>query len=221
MMPHIAPMLMVDGERRPPKGQQVFTASGTNFVVPDFVYSISYVLVTAGIARRVTSPTRPGQGGVLSWGNDIPVLPGQTIRVFIDNDPDVPSVLVYRLSPYLAIANQTTPFYNATATEHTDGGFSGGVGSFSSSIGNSGTYTGNGGVTSSSSGFTGGNGIDLVGANIPNPGTTGTPSAAGRGGNYGGGASTYNALVGQVGIGAVRIIWGPDRAYPSTNTGDM
>ena len=39
----------------------------------------------------------------------------------------------------------------------------------------------------------------------------------GYGGLYGGGGDTYNGLVG----GAVRIIWGTGRSFPSTNTGNL
>jgi hypothetical protein len=42
-----------------------------------------------------------------------------------------------------------------------------------------------------------------------------------RGGSYGGGSGSYTgAFVGGQ-TGAVRIIWGPNRAFPSTNTGDL
>jgi len=45
-------------------------------------------------------------------------------------------------------------------------------------------------------------------------GTAGT--SIGEGGNYGGGSSQLSS-----GQGAVRIIWGYNRAFPSTNTGDV
>jgi hypothetical protein len=38
---------------------------------------------------------------------------------------------------------------------------------------------------------------------------------------YGGAAGTTNQGNGQGGRGAVRIIWGAGRAFPSTNTGDL
>lgn len=55
---------------------------------------------------------------------------------------------------------------------------------------------------------------------------SGTAGSAGSGQVYGGGGNNY--FVGGIGYvcqaggkGAVRIIWGPGRAFPATNTGDM
>lgn len=42
------------------------------------------------------------------------------------------------------------------------------------------------------------------------------------GGAHGGGHGLYNnSTTGDGGVGAVRIIWGPNRSFPSTNTGDQ
>lgn len=57
------------------------------------------------------------------------------------------------------------------------------------------------------------------------PGTS--SSYAGAGGGYGGGGGGYDGGGGEIGAGgnggggAVRIIWGTGRAFPSTNTGDV
>lgn len=73
--------------------------------------------------------------------------------------------------------------------------------------------------TASSAGGIGGSG----GAN----GGTGATGAGGAGGAYGGGgagggiAGSTNHPGGAGGYGAVRIIWGAGRSYPSTNTGDV
>lgn len=50
-----------------------------------------------------------------------------------------------------------------------------------------------------------------------------TPMNGGAGGSYGGGSGcAFNGgSVGSAKAGAVRIIWGQDRAFPSTNTGDL
>jgi hypothetical protein len=48
------------------------------------------------------------------------------------------------------------------------------------------------------------------------PGSGGSLGSGGNGGNYGaGGAGSVNSTGGS---GAVRIIWGQNRAFPSTNT---
>ncbi len=41
------------------------------------------------------------------------------------------------------------------------------------------------------------------------------------GGDYGGGAGSNDSWGSYGGKGAVRIIWGPERAFPATNTGDL
>jgi hypothetical protein len=58
------------------------------------------------------------------------------------------------------------------------------------------------------------------GVGIYGKGATGLyGSNGGSGGGYGGGAG---GAAGQVGDGgAVRIIWGPGRSFPSTNTADQ
>ena len=53
----------------------------------------------------------------------------------------------------------------------------------------------------------------------------GNPGSGGSEKNYGGGGSGAEDDSGAGGAdggqGAVRIIWGPGRSYPSTNTGDV
>lgn len=72
---------------------------------------------------------------------------------------------------------------------------------------------GSGGIGTGQGGSAGSNGLTY----------SSSPLVLPSGGNYGGGGS-YNAYVnvgGNGGTGAVRIIWGPNRAFPSTNTQDM
>lgn len=88
----------------------------------------------------------------------------------------------------------------AASTSFTPGG-GGGTGIYGA--GTSGL--GGSGGTSSISGTRGGGGSAGVGGSV-------TPA----GGQYGGGAGGNG---GSGGDGAVRIIWGPNRAFPSTNTG--
>jgi hypothetical protein len=46
----------------------------------------------------------------------------------------------------------------------------------------------------------------------------GNPGSGGSANLYGGGGNGWTSDSGR---GAVRILWGTNRAYPSTNTGDM
>jgi hypothetical protein len=98
--------------------------------------------------------------------------------------------------------------------EGNGGGGGGGVGL--TGAGANGTGGGGGGGASAGYGGTGGS----DGADGTRP-TTG--NAGGSGGTYGGGAGGADAQstpVGTAAPGAVRLIWGADRAYPSTNTTD-
>jgi hypothetical protein len=58
------------------------------------------------------------------------------------------------------------------------------------------------------------------GAGSANPGSTSNPSTGGLYGGGGGGAELTNEN-GPGRNGAVRIIWGPNRSFPSTNTGNL
>lgn len=91
------------------------------------------------------------------------------------------------------------------------GGGGGGVGILgqgSNGAAGSGACSGNGG----GGGSGGANGLSGSGASGCN----------GRGGAYGGGAGSGSRVVGDGGVGAVRIIWpGTSRSFPSTNTGNL
>lgn len=114
-------------------------------------------------------------------------------------------------------------------------GGAGGAGSPSTGANGSGGGGGGGGAASSSGGGGGGGGVGLLGqgANGTGGNTTGTGGTAGSGGssgsaiptggggNYGGGGGFRSTGVSSAGNGAVRIIWGAGRAFPSTNTGNL
>jgi hypothetical protein len=78
---------------------------------------------------------------------------------------------------------------------------------------------GAGGTFGGANGGPGGGGSG--GANgSANPGSTGAPSTGGVYGGGGGGSELINEH-GPGAVGAVRLIWGEGRAFPSTNTGDV
>ena len=112
------------------------------------------------------------------------------------------------------------------STNHTAGAGGGGGGGYSNASG--------GGVGILGQGANGVAGIYNKNNGLGGPGSGGSygtlsgTSVGGRGGAYGGGATpstnyqSYSALKGgQGGHGAVRIIWGNGRAYPSTKTGNL
>ena len=98
------------------------------------------------------------------------------------------------------------------------GGYSGNGGS-----GFTGSWTiGSGGGGAGGSGSNGGGGVGIFGEGDSGTengegGSGGGNSTGNKGGKYGGGASEGR----DGGKGAVRIIWGSNRSFPSTNTGNM
>ena len=112
---------------------------------------------------------------------------------------------------------------------HDGAGGGGGGGGYTNSHGGGG---GGGGVgiygegTSGSGGQGGTSSTDLTAAGGGSGGTDGATNtssyqAGNDGGNYGGGGGCAYYTGGDGGGGAVRIIWGPGRSFPSTNTGNV
>jgi len=249
-------------------GQIVFTTAGTtSWVVPAGVTSICGVAV--GPASRNTS----SGGGGLSWRNNIPVTPGETltIQIGVNQASSVASThtALYRGSTILMIAEGANGINggrggknaniinggggnggNSNSTVYAGGG---GAGGYTGDGGSSPPYTssyiggngsGGGGGAGGSYYAAGGGGVGLMGQgangvggngsafNQINYGTGGSGGANGGayindatpelGGNYGGGSS-YGTTLPAVGsqVGAMRLIWGPNRAFPSTGTADQ
>jgi hypothetical protein len=110
-------------------------------------------------------------------------------------------------------------------------GGAGGAGNFAGSNGTGGAGGGGGGGSGANRGA-GGGGVGIlgqgtsgsggsitVGGTAGSGGSSGVGTAAGIYGGGGGGADSSGYSAGNGGDGAVRIIWGPNRAFPSTNTG--
>ena len=101
----------------------------------------------------------------------------------------------------------------------------GGAGGYSGNGGNgsTGSWTaGSGGGGAGGSGAKGGGGVGLLGEGDSGTengegGSGGANQSANKGGHFGGGASEGR----DGGRGAVRIIWGSNRSFPSTNTGNV
>jgi hypothetical protein len=137
-----------------------------------------------------------------------------------------------------------------TAASSAYGGGGGGAGGYAGNGGNGATIHtlpggngagggGGGGSGSTGAGFGGGGGVGIYGqgangaggsasddaSSAGQPGSNGSVGTLGNGGLYGGGGSGGDTtlIVGRGnGVdGAVRIIWGPNRAFPSTNTGNL
>jgi hypothetical protein len=97
-------------------------------------------------------------------------------------------------------------------------GNGGGVGIFGEGASGAG---GTGSTSNGSNGFGGSGGQDGGRGGGLSQGATSYVNKGGDFGGGGGGADNANGEHGDGGSGAVRIIWGLDRAFPSTNTGDL
>lgn len=206
-----------------PSGQQLFTSSG-NFVVPDGVTSICAVAI--GIGRTATDQ-RNGTGGALAFVNDSPVTPGETIEVYIDTSSsrlERPAQVAFLSA---GAGRATAPGIVIAGTGFPGGGRADG-GASSSGLARNGSgaggYTSEGQTASDSSinsGFGGGGSSPYGGASGADQGVS--PNSDGA--PYGGGGGKFytgtTLVAGAGGPGCVRIIWGPGRAFPNTNTADV
>ncbi|MDO8552761.1 MAG: LamG-like jellyroll fold domain-containing protein [bacterium] len=107
------------------------------------------------------------------------------------------------------------------------GGYSGNGGAGGNATGGNGSGGGGGGGAYAGGIGRAGGGVGILGEGTSGAGgTSGTPDGGGgsgggtggNGNNIYGGAPKYGDLAA---VGAVRIIWGTSRSFPSTNTGDM
>ena len=118
------------------------------------------------------------------------------------------------------------------------GGYSGGGGQGGrSTTGNNGSGGGGSGGNGGNTYGGGGGGVGILGEGSSGTGGNGAGGSGGSAGGNGGGSSSQGGGThgggggaaeddtqdsgGDGGVGAVRIIWGPGRAYPSTNVGDV
>lgn len=208
------------------------------FIVPADVTSICAVVIGRG--ANSSSTNHAGAGGGLSYRNDIPVTPGESLTMISDTG----STRLLRGTEILVIANAGSGLNggkggkNASAVN--TGGGDGGEGGYSNFNGDSSGGTagrwGSKGASGSQDGsgtMYGGQGSSLIGSSYGGAAGTsvgattnsenGTPP--GGGGMYGGGAGNdgtggYTTTF-QGGPGGCRIIWGANRAFPNTNTADM
>ena len=197
-----------------PVGEQSWTAPGTyTFTVPANVYSVSAVAIGGGGAQLPLNSNNAwsGGGGALTYINNLSVTPGQSI-----------SVVVGARGVYYYAGGGDSQSGGASSFGIMTAGGGGGAKSYGAvGIGGtpSGTYT---------AGFSGGNGIysqsyNLLGgsaggysANGATGGNAGTGLYGGPG-SYGKGdsAAYYNPSPSNSTDGAVRVIWGPGRSFPS------
>ena len=182
-----------------PPGQDAYTSSGTySWVAPTGISSVSVVAIGGG--WQDTGYGRGGGGG-LGWKNNISVIPGQSYTVFVGPGGSD------------SVSAETSYFINAET-----------VSGLAGSSGAGGSYVGDGGGTGGYAGAPfgaggGAGGYSGNGGNAASDYGNGSGGSGGGGGHYLSEGASFYRLNG--GGGAVRIIWGPNRAFPSTNTGDV
>jgi hypothetical protein len=195
-------------------GQQEYLSPGTyTWTCPNGVSSVSVVCIGAGGNGIQFGGTVVGAGGGgLVYRNNIPVVPGNNYTVIVG-------------SPGGGVSTGSSYFCGSEAITGASGGDNGSTaatfGGYPIGVYTAGT-TGGGGQSqfggTSLGGATGtytGNGNTGTGTGI---GTTGTGST----GTYGaGGSSVYTGSPTNGGSGAVRILWGSGRSYPSTLTANQ
>lgn len=224
-------------------GEHVYNTPGTySWTAPVGVTSVSVVAVGAGSrASQGGNLYNGGGGGGLGWKNNITVVPGTSYTVVVGAGTSVNG------HSYFIDTSTVAGFGGNVLTGGSyvgDGGGNGGNGErgeqyvADGSGGGAGGYSGNGGNGSRNGGgagtggaaggggFRSGGGVGIYGEGASGSavggGTGGRGGSGGQdasnsgavGGNYGGGATTayYSG-----GSGAVRIVWGPDRSFPTTS----
>lgn len=203
-------MIMAAAQRRKlhrklPTGQAFFQSNGSyKWKCPEGVTKVSVALVGSGGAGYWEN-RQVGAGANVRWINDVDVVPGTEYTVFIPTQ---------RQARNLQADNGTSAFGYTAASALSDK-VKGANGSPSIQTLNN-QYRAGGSVGYVNTGTTG-QGIDLKTFTAVAPGDSSRFHGgwAGGGGGYGASAS------GLGGVGAVRIIWGKDRAFPNQNIGDM
>lgn len=189
-------------------GQAEFTSAGTyTWTAPNGVSSVSVLCVGGGAGGRyITLPTGRyltygGAGGDLVYSNSVAVIPGNTYTVVVGAG----GLQQTGSSGTVAVYSGKDSTFNGTTVVAAGGSSS------SSSSGGVVRSGGNGGVAWTD---------DFGATPVPGSGGGGAGSS-GSGQLYGGGGRAGVSARSNGASGAVRIIWGAGRAYPSTNTADL
>lgn len=189
-----------------PNGQIQYTSAGTfQWTCPPNVTRVSVALVGAGGSGKA-SAGNTGTGGNVRFINDLPVIPGQVYTIML------PAVDYNNYQ-----ARNTTSAFGYTADSPLGGIVQGGNGT----QGITGQYSEllSGGNVGFIPAGRNGQGINLKTFAATSP--TGTFSRTGGQCGGGGGFWRDRDNAGAGGSAGVRIIWGENRAFPSTNIGDL
>lgn len=194
--------MLFGGKSSLPAGQVMYATANTfSFVVPDGVTAISaYARGSGGGGGSGNTSYRglaggPGGIGGSNYLNDIPVTPGETLTIRVGAGGGTPGpgtvTQLLRDTTVLLTATGGASGYNSTGT----------------------------GSSESNPGYPGPAAPAIPGATGLGTGNL-TPGSGGNGGRgylIGGGGYTASKGIN----GCMRIIWGSNRAFPSTNVADV
>lgn len=221
-----------------PVGQAAFTSAGTHsWTAPAYVTQVSVVCVGGGAVEAA---------GGLGWKNNINVSAGSSYTVLVGGSSQTAGSYFHSPNTVRGIGASGNTGGGYVGNGGGNGGNcpggtypgGGGAGGYNGNGGNGGSYGGHGqngaggggagghGGAHGWAGGSGGGGVGLLGE-----GASGTRGGGGGGGGSGGGSGPAGNASGGVNPGglyggndrngAVRIIWGPNRAFPSTGTGNQ
>lgn len=220
-----------------PAGQVVFESSA-DWIVPAGVFATSAVAV----GRGGQEGTLGGAGGSLRYLTTLAVTPGETLAIEVPTTETPTRIL--RGSTVLLRADNGGRGFPGGGTEiggdvgGADGAPGGSTGGFGTGVkfgGGAAGYSADGNTGQGGSGASGnaasspslvGGGVGLAGEGASGTPDTGQGGSGGEDaglqpGKYGGGGGrNFAGTTIPPAPGAVRIIWGANRAYPSTNTED-
>jgi len=208
---------------------EVVSTSGTSGQDSSFsIDGTMYVLAKGGLngfRNAYGTPTIGGFGGNAQQGIGTVRFSGGTGGSGINGS--IRSGSVYEVPGH--------PGGGGSAGYITNGGDGGnGINTVSPNFGQNGGGGGGASGTNLSSPGGGGGGVGLLGGNASGTGGTsasqsgsgvsgGSAGSSTNGGGFGGGgaASRFGGKGGDGAVGGVRIIWGDNRAFPNTNTGNV
>lgn len=223
------PGILVAGSATAPVGQHLLTSASGTLILPAGVTSICAVAIGFGGAGAEYEGDIgggwSGAGGGLAYVNQYVVPDGATVSWTISGGQGGASTL--RIGSVVVVQAGAAWDADSSGLDGRPGnplvgvGYSGGSGSGYVSSSNSQKGGGGAGGYVSAGGAGGGSG-SLGGRGVsPNGGGSGGAGGSmpsNQGGDYGGGGGGFS---GRGGAGCIRIIHGPGRAFPNTNTGDI
>lgn len=225
------PVLELIGKFVPPQGQAEWTTAGTyEWTVPEGVHEVSVMLYSAGEQGKAAfgNSVTGGKGGQNRWKNKIPVNPGEKYSIVVGSGGTNETLSYGSSRGAQAVAVSKSSAFGVEVTPSSGTAIGTDMGGYGSPYGASATTLNTTAKGGDAPTFTGAlttvrsYGQSIL--NVPVPPTGNDGGTCGAGGSARTGASETGSATkqcGKGGDGGVRIMWGPNRAYPSTNIEDV